>query len=230
MSDSISGYLKNIGSHKLLSYKEEVSLAKRIEQGDREAFNKLIESNLRLVVSIAKKYSSAKGMSLQDLIQEGSIGLMRAAEKFEYKRGYKFSTYATWWIRQAITRSIADQARLVRIPVHMVETMNKVIATAKKMVPELGREPTPKEIAAKMKTTEAFIVDVLKIIEEPLSLDRPMTNKDGDDSGSLVDKIQSDDQTQEELVQNTSLNKILHSSLKGLTVREEKIIRLKYAL
>src|SRR5688500_6523020 len=174
MTDTnISFYLKRIGSHKLLTYKEEVELAKRIETGDTRAFNKMVESNLRLVVSIAKKYAN-KGMSLQDLIQEGSIGLMKAVEKFEYRKGYKFSTYATWWIRQAITRAIADQARTIRIPVHMVETMNKVISTAKGLVSELGRDPTAREIGDRMKMSEKQVQDILKMIEEPVSLDKPI--------------------------------------------------------
>jgi RNA polymerase primary sigma factor len=137
-TDSIATYLKQIGNHPLLTYKEEVMLAKRIEKGDKLAFNKMVQSNLRLVVSIARKYSSNKGMTLQDLIQEGSIGLIKAVEKFEYQRGYKFSTYATWWIRQAITRAIADQSRTIRIPVHMVETINKVIAVTKELVIKLA--------------------------------------------------------------------------------------------
>ena len=172
MDSSLSLYLKNIGSHKLLTHKEEIELAKRIETGDKQATNKMIESNLRLVVSIAKRYSN-RGMSLQDLIQEGSIGLMKAVEKFEYRKGYKFSTYATWWVRQAITRALADQARTIRIPVHKVETMNKVIATAKQMVTELARDPTYKELAKRMKKSEAEIHDIMKLIAGPVSIDKP---------------------------------------------------------
>lgn len=231
MSENLSTYLKSIGSHKLLNHKQEIELAKRIEKGDKQAFNKLVESNLRLVVSIAKKYSSAKGMSLQDLIQEGSIGLMKAAEKFEYRKGYKFSTYATWWIRQAITRSIADQARLIRIPVHMVETMNKVIATTKQMIVDLGREPSPKEIAKKMKMTEKQIIDIIKIIEEPVSLDKPIASKgEGESGATIMDVVKSDSKSQEQVVSDGNIKDMLYRSIKKLSIREEKILRLKYAL
>lgn len=230
MSENISQYLKNIGSHKLLTHAQEIELAKRIEDGDKVAFNKLVESNLRLVVSIAKKYSNTKGMSLQDLIQEGSIGLMKAAEKFEYRRGYKFSTYATWWIRQAITRSIADQARLIRIPVHMVETMNKVIATAKGMVPELGRDPTPKEIAKKMKMSEKQISYILKIIEEPVELDKPISINNGEGSATIADILSSKEKDQEQAIVDGNMKDVISSSIKELSVREEKILRLKYSL
>jgi RNA polymerase primary sigma factor len=230
MSENLSEYLKSIGSHKLLTHKEEIELAKRIEKGDKRALNTLVERNLRLVVSIAKKYSKAKGMSLQDLIQEGSIGLMKAAEKFEYRKGYKFSTYATWWIRQAITRSIADQARLIRIPVHMVETMNKVIATIKVMIQESGKEPSPKEIAKKMKMSEKQINDILKIIEEPVSLDKPIGTKNGEESGTIMDMIAHDGDDQEDLVTANSMRNMLYKSIKDLSIREEKILRLKYSI
>lgn len=230
MGNDISDYLKKIGSHKLLTHKEEIELAKRIEDGDKAAFNKLVESNLRLVVSIAKKYSNNKGLPLQDLIQEGSIGLMKATEKFEYRRGYKFSTYATWWIRQAITRSMADSGRLIRIPVHMVETMNKVISTTKDMISDLGREPSPKEIAKKMKMTEKQILDILKMIEEPMSLDKPITGKDGEEGSTILDFVESDHDCQDVIVTKDSMRELLYTAIGKLSIREEKILRLKYSL
>jgi len=230
MSDNISEYLKSIGSHKLLTHKEEIEISKKIEAGDKRAFNKLVESNLRLVVSIAKKYSRAKGMTLQDLIQEGSIGLMKAAEKFEYRRGYKFSTYATWWIRQAITRSIADQARLIRVPVHMVETMNKVMATTKTLVIELGREPSPEEIGKRLKMTEKQVSDILKIIEIPISLDKPIVGADGDGTTTILDVLPSKQKGQDRIASDTNMENILYKSIKELSIREEKILRLKYSV
>ena len=231
MSENLSGYLKSIGSHKLLTHKEEIEIAKKIEAGDKRAFNKLVESNLRLVVSIAKRYSRVKGITLQDLIQEGSIGLIKAVEKFEYRRGYKFSTYATWWIRQAITRSIADQARLIRVPVHMIETMNKVMATTKNLVVELGREPSPEEIGKSMKLTKKQVLDILKIIEIPISLDKPIGNSDGGEGTmSMMDIIPDNDKGQDEIASDANMKQILYNSIKKLSTREEKILRLKYSV
>lgn len=225
-TDSIAVYLKQIGNHKLLTHKEEVELAKKIEKGDKEAFNKMVKSNLRLVVSIARKYSSNKGMTLQDLIQEGSIGLIKAVEKFEYKRGYKFSTYATWWIRQAVTRSIADQSRTIRIPVHMVENINKVIAVTKDLVIELGREPEPHEIAKKMKTSVEAVRKIVKLIEEPISLDSP--SGQSEDHSPIRDFIESENRSPDLTVIDRDLGFNLRQSLSELSAREEKIIRLMY--
>lgn len=227
MSGDISSYLKSVGAHKLLTHKEEIALAKRIEKGDRQAFNELVQRNLRLVISIAKKYSN-KGIPIQDLVQEGSIGLMRAVEKFEYQRGYKFSTYATWWIRQAITRSIADHARTIRIPVHMVETMNRVTSGMRDLIIKLGREPNPKELAEHMKMTEKQIIDVIKLIEEPISIDQPIGR--GDDSGSVADLIGDESPRQDLMVDTNNITRTLSRSIKDLSVREEKILRLKYSI
>lgn len=225
MSDTIATYLKQIGSHKLLTHKEEIELAKRIEQGDKRAFDKMVQSNLRLVVSIARKYSANKGMTLQDLIQEGSIGLIKAVEKFEYQRGYKFSTYATWWIRQAITRSIADQSRTIRIPVHMVESINKVIATTKALVVKLGREPEPHEIAKKMKMDISAIRNIIRLIEDPVSIDSPVSSHD---SSPIKDFIASQDRSPDKVTVDRDLCVSLRKSLSKLSVREEKIVRLLY--
>lgn len=226
-NSSLSSYLKSIGSHKLLTHKEEIELAKKIENGDSVAFNKMVESNLRLVVSIAKKYSN-RGMDLVDLIQEGSIGLMKAVEKFEYRKGYKFSTYATWWVRQAITRALADQARTIRIPVHKVETMNKVIAVAKELVTELGRDPTPKEIGSKMKKSEKEINDIMKLIAGPVSMDKPL--KDDNEGNTLKDFIKGNLGFQDEITSRNDISIKLNDSIRKLSVREEKILRLKYSL
>lgn len=224
-SDSVAIYLKQVGNHKLLTYREEVELAKKIEEGDKRAFDLMVKSNLRLVVSIARKYSSNKGMTLLDLIQEGNIGLIKAVEKFEYQRGYKFSTYATWWIRQAITRSIADQSRTIRIPVHMVESINKVIAVTKELVVKLGREPEPQEIAKKMKMDVQAIRNIIKLIEDPISIDSP-----AGDSGSspIKDFIPSDSRSSDKIVVDKDLCLNIRKSLSNLSVREEKIVRLLY--
>jgi RNA polymerase primary sigma factor len=227
MNNSLSSYLKSIGSHTLLTHAEEIELAKRIEDGDRQAVNKMIECNLRLVVSIAKKYSN-RGMSLQDLIQEGSIGLMKAVDKFEYRKGYKFSTYATWWIRQAITRSLADQARTIRIPVHKVETMNKVLSVARTLVTELCRDPTTEEIADRMKKTKAEIEDIMRLIAGPVSMDKPLS--DNEEGNTLKDFIKSNLLSQDKIAFNKNITEKLHDSIHDLTIREEKILRLKYSI
>ncbi|MFS8573588.1 MAG: sigma-70 family RNA polymerase sigma factor, partial [Clostridia bacterium] len=173
LDDPVRMYLKEIGRVPLLTAEEEIELAKRIEQGDEEARRKLVEANLRLVVSIAKRYVG-RGMPLLDLIQEGNLGLIKAVEKFEYRKGFKFSTYATWWIRQAITRAIADQARTIRIPVHMVETINKLIRVSRQLLQELGREPTPEEIAKEMDLPVERVREIMKIAQEPVSLETPI--------------------------------------------------------
>jgi len=226
MSDTISQYLKDVGSHVLLTHAQEIELFKKIENGDTASHNKIIESNLRLVVSIARKYSSNKGMTLQDLIQEGSIGLMKAVDKFEYRKGYKFSTYATWWIRQAITRAIADQSRTIRIPVHMVETINKVIATTKQMVQELGREPDHKELAKKLKMDVKSLRNVIKLIEQPLSLDS--IARDSFENSPVREFIESDDRSPENRSIDRNLCYNIDARLKDLSIREEKIMRLLY--
>ena len=179
-------YLKEIGKVPLLTAEEEVALAKRIERGDMEAKRQLIEANLRLVVSIAKRYVG-RGMLFLDLIQEGNLGLIRAVEKFDYRKGYKFSTYATWWIRQAITRAIADQARTIRIPVHMVETINKLIRVQRQLLQDIGREPTPEEIAAEMGTTPQKVREILKISQEPVSLETPIGEEEDSQLGDFIE-------------------------------------------
>ena len=179
-------YFKEIGKVPLLTAEEEVSLAKRIERRDMDAKRKLIEANLRLVVSIAKRYVG-RGMLFLDLIQEGNIGLIRAVEKFDYRKGFKFSTYATWWIRQAITRAIADQARTIRIPVHMVETINKLIRVQRQLLQEIGREPTPEEIAAEMGTTPEKVREILKISQEPVSLETPIGEEEDSQLGDFIE-------------------------------------------
>jgi len=226
-NDPVRMYLKEIGKVPLLTAEEEVSLAKRIERKDMEAKRKLIEANLRLVVSIAKRYVG-RGMLFLDLIQEGNLGLIRAVEKFDYRKGYKFSTYATWWIRQAITRAIADQARTIRIPVHMVETINKLIRVQRQLLQDIGREPTPEEIAAEMGTTPQKVREILKISQEPVSLETPIGEEE---DSQLGDFIEDEDATMpveavSEIMQKEELNMVLGT----LTHRERKVIELRFGL
>ncbi len=225
--DSLRMYLRDIGRIPLLSAAEEVSLAKRMERGDMEAKSKLVEANLRLVVSIAKRYLG-RGLSFLDLIQEGNLGLIRAVEKFDYRRGYKFSTYATWWIRQAVTRAIADQARTIRIPVHMVEKLNHLVRAKRQLVQDLGREPTPEEIAALMDTTVEKVQHLIKISQSPVSLEKPV----GDEEEAELGDFLEDEGTPRPLeaamteIKKDDLNKVLNA----LPHRERKILELRYGL
>lgn len=225
--DSVRLYLREIGRTPLLTGDEEIELAKRIAKGDKAAKDKMVEANLRLVVSIAKKYIG-RGLDLLDLIQEGSSGLLRAVEKFDYTKGFKFSTYATWWIRQAITRAIADQARTIRIPVHMVETINKLIRTQRRLVQELGREPLPEEIAAEMEIDVDKVNHILKIKQDIVSLESPV----GDDKdSSLSEFIEDEDGKQpHEIAADQLLKEQVGSVLALLTPREQKILRMRFGL
>jgi RNA polymerase primary sigma factor len=226
-NDPVRMYLKEIGKVPLLTAEEEVSLAKRIERHDMEAKRKLVEANLRLVVSIAKRYVG-RGMLFLDLIQEGNLGLIRAVEKFDYRKGYKFSTYATWWIRQAITRAIADQARTIRIPVHMVETINKLIRVQRQLLQDVGREPTPEEIAAEMGTTPQKVREILKISQEPVSLETPIGEEE---DSQLGDFIEDEDATMPvEAVSEIMRKEELSAVLGTLTHRERKVIELRFGL
>jgi len=225
--DSVRMYLKEIGQVPLLTAAEEVSLAKRVAASDKQAARHLAEANLRLVVSIAKKYIG-RGLPLLDLIQEGNIGLMRAVEKFDWKRGFKFSTYATWWIRQAITRAIADQARTIRIPVHMVETMNRLARVQRQLVQELGREPTPEEIAREMELELPKVRHILKISQETVSLEKPV----GDEEDSLLGDFvpDEDSQTPDETSAFALLKNDIKEVLHLLTPREQKILKMRFGL
>ena len=226
-ADLIRMYLKEIGTIDLLSGEEEAELAKRIEAGDQKAKDQMIEANLRLVVSIAQRYMK-HGIQLPDLIQEGNMGLLKAVEKFDYTKGYKFSTYATWWIRQAITRSIADQGRTIRIPVHMGEAITRVVRTSHAMLQELGREPTPEEIGSRMGITGSKVAEIMKIAQDPISIDTPI----GDDGDShLEDFLQASESTQpSEAMNHTILREQLEKVLKNLTPREEQVVRLRFGL
>jgi len=227
IEDPVRMYLKEIGKVPLLSAEEEVDLAKRLEMGDIEAKKKLAEANLRLVVSIAKRYVG-RGMLFLDLIQEGNLGLIKAVEKFDYRKGFKFSTYATWWIRQAITRAIADQARTIRIPVHMVETINKLIRVSRQLLQELGREPTPEEIATEMGMTEDRVREILKISQEPVSLETPIGEEE---DSHLGDFIQDDNvPVPADAAAFTLLKEQLVEVLSTLTEREQKVLRLRFGL
>jgi RNA polymerase primary sigma factor len=227
ITDSVRMYLREIGKIPLLVAKEEVELAKQIEKGSAEAKKKLIEANLRLVVSIAKKYVG-RGLSFLDLIQEGNQGLIRAVEKYDWRRGYKFSTYATWWIRQAITRAIADQARTIRIPVHMVETINKLIKTSRKLMQELGREPTPGEIGREMGLSAGKVREILKIAQDTTSLATPV----GDDEESTLGDFLVDTSQPQPLDQASKqlLKENIEEVLSTLTDREAKVLKMRFGL
>jgi RNA polymerase primary sigma factor len=227
INDPVRMYLKEIGRVPLLSAQEEIELAKRIEQGDEEAKRRLAEANLRLVVSIAKRYVG-RGMLFLDLIQEGNMGLIKAVEKFDYEKGYKFSTYATWWIRQAITRAIADQARTIRIPVHMVETINKLIRVQRQLLQDFGREPTPEEVAEEMELTPEKVREILKIAQEPVSLETPIGEEDDSHLGDFIEDQEAlapSDAAAYEL-----LKEQLEDVLDTLTDREENVLRLRFGL
>ena len=227
IEDPVRMYLKEIGKVSLLTADEEIELAKRMEQGDEEAKKRLAEANLRLVVSIAKRYVG-RGMLFLDLIQEGNLGLIKAVEKFDYRKGYKFSTYATWWIRQAITRAIADQARTIRIPVLMVETINKLIRVSRQLLQELGREPTPEEIAEEMKMPVDRVREILKISQEPVSLETPIGEEE---DSHLGDFIQDDNvPVPADAAAFTLLKEQLIEVLGTLTEREQKVLRLRFGL
>ena len=227
IEDPVRMYLKEIGKVPLLSAEEEIELAKRMELGDQEAKKRLAEANLRLVVSIAKRYVG-RGMLFLDLIQEGNLGLIKAVEKFDYRKGYKFSTYATWWIRQAITRAIADQARTIRIPVHMVETINKLIRVSRQLLQELGREPTPEEIAAELDMPVDRVREILKISQEPVSLETPIGEEE---DSHLGDFIQDDNvPVPAEAAAQTLLKEQLDEVLSTLTEREQKVLRLRFGM
>ncbi len=227
IDDPVRMYLKEIGKVPLLTSEEEIELAKRMSEGDEEARKKLSESNLRLVVSIAKRYVG-RGMLFLDLIQEGNLGLIKAVEKFDYQKGYKFSTYATWWIRQAITRAIADQARTIRIPVHMVETINKLIRVSRQLLQELGREPTPEEIAKELNMSVDKVRDIQKIAQEPVSLETPIGEEE---DSHLGDFIPDDDAlAPSDAASFMLLKEQLVDVLSTLTEREEKVLRLRFGL
>lgn len=227
IEDPVRMYLKEIGKVSLLSADEEIELAKRMEKGDEAAKKRLAEANLRLVVSIAKRYVG-RGMLFLDLIQEGNLGLIKAVEKFDYRKGYKFSTYATWWIRQAITRAIADQARTIRIPVHMVETINKLIRVSRQLLQELGREPTPEEIAEEMDMPVDRVREILKISQEPVSLETPIGEEE---DSHLGDFIQDDNvPVPADAAAFTLLKEQLVEVLGTLTEREQKVLRLRFGL
>ncbi len=227
VDDPVRMYLREIGRIPLLTFDEELDLAKRILEGDEDAKQKLAESNLRLVVSIAKKYVG-RGMLFLDLIQEGNMGLIKAVEKFDYTKGFKFSTYATWWIRQAITRAIADQARTIRIPVHMVETINKLIRTSRHLLQQLGREPSPEEIAQEMEIPVEKVVEIQKIAQDPVSLETPIGEED---DSHLGDFIQDDDSpAPQDSAAYTMLREQLEEVMNTLTPREAKVLKLRFGL
>ena len=227
INDPVRMYLKEIGRVDLLSAAEEIELAKRIEEGDEEAKKRLAEANLRLVVSIAKRYVG-RGMLFLDLIQEGNMGLIKAVEKFDFRKGFKFSTYATWWIRQAITRAIADQARTIRIPVHMVETINKLIRVQRQLLQDLGREPSPEEIGEEMELQAEKVREILKIAQEPVSLETPIGEEDDSHLGDFIED--SDAQSPSDHAAYELLKEQLEDVLDTLTDREENVLRLRFGL
>ncbi len=227
IDDPVRMYLKEIGRVPLLTAEEEIRLAKRMEEGDEEAKRRLAEANLRLVVSIAKRYVG-RGMLFLDLIQEGNLGLIKAVEKFDYNKGYKFSTYATWWIRQAITRAIADQARTIRIPVHMVETINKLIRVSRQLLQELGREPAPEEIAKQMGIPVERVREIMKIAQEPVSLETPIGEEEDSHLGDFIED--QDAPAPAEAASFMLLKEQLEEVLETLTPREEKVLRLRFGL
>ncbi len=227
VDDPVRMYLKEIGRVSLLTAAEEVELAKRIEDGDEDAKRDLVEANLRLVVSIAKRYVG-RGMLFLDLIQEGNLGLMKAVEKFDYKKGFKFSTYATWWIRQAITRAIADQARTIRIPVHMVETINKLSRVQRNLLQQLGREPLPAEVAQEMDIPVERVMEIIKVAQEPVSLETPIGEEDDSHLGDFI--TDEDAESPEESASFVLLREHLDGILETLTEREEKVLRLRFGL
>lgn len=227
INDPVRMYLKEIGRVDLLSAKEEIALAQRIEFGDEEAKKRLAEANLRLVVSIAKRYVG-RGMLFLDLIQEGNMGLIKAVEKFDFRKGFKFSTYATWWIRQAITRAIADQARTIRIPVHMVETINKLIRVQRQLLQDLGREPSPEEIGEEMELLAEKVREILKIAQEPVSLETPIGEEDDSHLGDFIED--SEAQSPSDHAAYELLKEQLEDVLDTLTDREENVLRLRFGL
>ena len=227
VNDPVRMYLKEIGVVPLLTNEEEQELAILVEQGDLEAKQRLAEANLRLVVSIAKRYVG-RGMQFLDLIQEGNMGLMKAVDKFDYSKGFKFSTYATWWIRQAITRAIADQARTIRIPVHMVETINRLIRIQRQLLQDLGREPKPEEIAKKMNMTPEKVREILKIAQEPVSLETPIGEEDDSHLGDFIEDKEA--QSPVEHAANELLKEQLEEILETLTDREENVLKLRFGL
>ena len=227
VDDPVRMYLREIGRIPLLTYEEELDLAQKILEGDEDAKQKLAESNLRLVVSIAKKYVG-RGMLFLDLIQEGNMGLMKAVEKFDYTKGFKFSTYATWWIKQAITRAIADQARTIRIPVHMVETINKLIRTSRHLLQQLGREPTPEEIAAEMEIPVERVAEIQKIAQDPVSLETPIGEEDDSHLGDFIQDEESP--APHDAASYTMLREQLEEVMNTLTPREAKVLKLRFGL
>jgi RNA polymerase primary sigma factor len=225
--DSLRLYLRSIGRVELLTAEEEVSLARRIERGDMSAKNHMVEANLRLVVSIAKGYLG-RGLTFLDLIQEGSLGLIRAVEKFDYRRGYKFSTYATWWIRQAVTRAIADKARTIRIPVHMVEKLNKVVHVERQLVQELGREPTPEEIATELEITPREVKDILRMAQLPVSLEKPIGEEEDSELGDFVEDETAESPFEQALENLRKEN--VRKALDALPEREREVIEMRFGL